>query len=72
VGGTLPCGAGFSVGFVVPSLLDVAAVLGAALELPALLLAGSEPLLLPGVELPELLPCGAACDEELPSDVPDF
>ena len=68
----MPSGAGFSVGFAVPSLLDVAAAPGAALELPALLLAGSEPLLLPGVELPELLPCGEVCDEELPSGVPDF
>ena len=72
--GTVGSGAGFSVGLVVLSLL-VAAVLGAALELPVALLAGTEPELpelLPDVELPELLPCGVVCDEELPSDVPDF
>jgi hypothetical protein len=61
------------VGFVVPSLLEVAAVPGAPLELLLALLAGTEPpLALLGIELPELLPCGLVCDEELPSDVPDF
>lgn len=70
-GGTVLCGAGFKVGFTVVSL-EAAALAGVEPEPLAALLAGSDGLLvLLGVELPELLFCGAACDEELPGDVPD-
>jgi hypothetical protein len=80
-GGTLVCGAGFRVGVVGLSLAE-AAVGDEALELLELL-AGTEPrLLLPDAELaelpdaelaelPELPLCGAACDDEVPADVPD-
>jgi hypothetical protein len=68
----LTCGAGFKVGVALVSL-EVAAGAGEEPGALAPLLAGAdEPLLvLPGVELPGLLLCGAACDEEFPSDVPD-